>query len=205
MKAYKLFSPLNRLDLRRWLQNNHQQVESIWVQIFKKGSGRENITGADLTEEALCFGWIDSVPGKIDSESFKMLLSPRKPGSPWSAINKRRTASLIKNKQMTMAGLQKIQAAKKDGSWNRLKSSDALVAPKELVLALNKSKKAKTFFESLTPGSKKIILEWIGAAKTEETKSKRIAETVRLAKIGVRANHFRDLKDLKKDPERVTG
>ncbi len=132
-----------------------------------------------------------------------MLLSPRKPGSPWSAVNKRRVASLIKNKQMTIAGLKKIQTAKKDGSWTRLKSSDALVAPKELVLALNKSKKAKAFYESLTPGSKKIILEWIGSAKTEETKSKRIAETVRLAKIGVRANHFRDLQDLKKVHGRI--
>lgn len=95
---------------------------------------------------------------------------------------------------MTKYGLEKINQAKESGTWNLLNSSDLLQVPKDLKTALTKSKKAQIFFESIAPSSKRAILEWIQAAKTKETRQKRIVETVKLAKIGIRANHYRDLE-----------
>ena len=195
-KKYNLFCPKNRDDWRSWLAENYERTESIWVVIFKKGSGKENLTVMDVNEEALCFGWIDSVPGKIDDLSYKLLVSPRKPKSPWSAINKSRVEKLIKNNQMTIHGLNKIRIAKENGSWIALEKSDKLEIPEELTKLLKKNLKANQFFKSLSPGSKKIILEWIGSARTAQTRGKRIKETVELASKGIRANHFRDLKKL---------
>jgi len=191
---FKVIVPRDRRDLRAWLKKHHGQKQSVWVTLFKKGTGKENLTNADLTEEALCFGWIDSVPRKVDSIRFQMLLSPRKPKSAWSKINKGRVEKLIREGLMTGAGLEKVRAAKADGSWSALEKSDRLEAPHELTTALRKNKKAEAFYHSITPGSKKVILEWIGSAKTEETRQKRIAETVRLAAKGLRANHYVDLK-----------
>lgn len=90
------------------------------------------------------------------------------------------------------------ESAKKDGSWTHLESTDRLEMPKELSVLLKKSKKAEAFYESMTPSSKKLILEWIKSEKTEETKMRRNKETVRLALMGIRANHYVDLKKLKK-------
>ncbi len=192
MKNYKLIRLKDRKELRAWFKKNHKQSESVWMVIVKKSAPNPNFTTADLTEEALCFGWIDSVPGKIDDKKFKVLVSPRRVKSVWSRINKERIENLIARKLMTSAGLKKIKAAKANGSWDALNSSDRLEVPVDLKRALATNKKALKFYDALTPGSKKAILEWIGSAKTERTRSKRIAETVHLAAQGRRANRFRD-------------
>lgn len=170
------------------------QSESIWVVIHKVGGTKRNLTAADVAEEALCFGWIDSVPSRLDDFSYRLRVSPRKPKSAWSALNKRRVKNLIAAGVMTTHGLKKVTLAKKDGSWQRLDTSDRLEKPKELASLLKKNKRANAFYEQMAPSSKKLILEWIHSAKTVETKLKRINETVRLALLGIRANHYTDLK-----------
>lgn len=193
-----MITPKSRLDFRKWLAKNYKQQTSVWVVIFKISSGRTNLTASDVAEEALCFGWIDSIPGKIDSEKYKLLVSPRKPKSAWSAINKRRVKKLIDLKLMKPPGLLKINLAKQNGSWSKLNSSDRFEIPKELATGLKKNKKAGDFFQSVSPSSKRAILEWINAAKTSETKLKRVHETVKLAARGIRANHYIDLKRIKR-------
>ncbi|MBX9769328.1 MAG: YdeI/OmpD-associated family protein [Bdellovibrionales bacterium] len=197
-KSFEMIIPSSRSDFRDWLRKNHKQSASVWVVIFKISSGRVNLSASDVAEEALCFGWIDSVPGKIDSEKYKLLVSPRKPTSAWSAINKRRVKKLIELKLMKPPGLSKINLAKKNGSWNKLNSSDRFEIPKELAAGLEKSRKAKDFFQSIPPSSKRAILEWINAARTNETRFKRIKETVRLAARGIRAHHYADLNRIKR-------
>ncbi len=197
-KTFQEITPKSRSDFRNWLRRNVQQTESVWVVIYKISSGKFNLSASDVVEEALCFGWIDSVPGKIDSEKYKLLISPRKPTSAWSAINKRRVKQLIASRKMTVYGLEKINLAKQNGSWDKLNSSDRFEIPKELKTGFKKNKKAKEFFASVAPSSKRAILEWINAAKTSETRSRRISETIALAAQGLRANHYTDLKRLKK-------
>jgi uncharacterized protein YdeI (YjbR/CyaY-like superfamily) len=117
-----------------------------------------------------------------------LYFSPRKPKSDWSALNKRRVASLLERGLMTPAGQSKIDAAKRDGSWTTLDAFERLEVPGDLAKALKANPKAKTHFDAFPPGARKQILYWVGSAKRPETRAKRVAEAVRLAAENVRAN-----------------
>jgi uncharacterized protein YdeI (YjbR/CyaY-like superfamily) len=137
-------------------------------------------------QEALCFGWIDSLPRKLDADRTMHYLSPRKPKSMWSAVNKRHVEELVAKGLMTAAGLRKIEAAKADGSWDTLNAVDALEMPTDLRKALAKDKAAKKHFDAFPRSARKFILYWVGSAKTEATRTKRIEETVRCAVLNIR-------------------
>lgn len=193
-KEFQHVEPKSRAAWRQWLQKNHTQTESVWVVIAKKESGLPTITNNDLVEEALCFGWIDSVPNKLDAQRFKVLVSPRKAKSNWSKVNKDRATKLIETGLMQPAGLAMIELAKESGTWNALDDISSLKLPPDLTQALGKNKKANSFFDLFPPSTKRGILEWIQNAKTEETRNKRIAETVTLAAKNIRANQYRQPK-----------
>lgn len=196
-REFKEITPKSRSDFRKWLSKHHAQSESVWVVIFKAESGKANLTAADVAEEALCWGWIDSVANKLDHLRYKLRVSPRRAASVWSALNKKRVKKLIGDGLMTPHGLKKIKLAKSNGSWAKLNASDRFEMPKELGALFKQNKKANNFYQSVAPSSKRAILEWIYGAKTEVTRLKRIRETVRLAAKGIRANHYLDLKKIK--------
>jgi uncharacterized protein YdeI (YjbR/CyaY-like superfamily) len=179
------------VEWRNWLAANHATSNSIWLVILKKGADIAGITYSDGVEEALCFGWIDSQAVTLDTQQYKLYMSPRKPGSVWSKLNKQRIRQLVKDGHMTSAGLAKIEAAKKDGSWNKLDEIDQLVMPADLLEQFSVNAEAKRNFEAFSASSKKIILFWIASAKREETRQKRIEETVRLAAQNIKAAHGR--------------
>ena len=185
------YHPKTRTEWRKWLAANHAISTGIWLVLIKKGARIPGLTYADAVEEALCFGWIDSRPGTLDAQQYKLYMSPRKPGSVWSKLNKQRIRRLVKEGRMTPAGLVKIEAAKKDGSWNTLDEVDRLVIPADLLEQLSANPEAKRNFEGFSSSSRKIILFWIASAKRAETRQKRIEETVRLAAQNVKAAHYR--------------
>ncbi len=185
------FYPSSRAEWRQWLANNHQKAPGVWVIRYKAHTSQPTITYDELVEEALCYGWVDSLPRKLDDERHMLLVTPRKPGSGWSKINKGRVARLIEAGRMTPAGLAKIKAAQADGSWNSLDEVEALTRPDDLRNALAANPKAQRYFDAFPPGSQKIILQWIASARRPETRAKRIAETVRLAAENIKANHYR--------------
>jgi uncharacterized protein YdeI (YjbR/CyaY-like superfamily) len=88
------FYPPTRAEWRAWLEANHLTATGVWLIYYKKESGKPRVSYDEAVEEALCFGWIDSVPNKIDDESYKQLFSPRKPKSNWSKSNKARAKRL---------------------------------------------------------------------------------------------------------------
>lgn len=185
------YYPENRKEWRNWLQKNHAVAPHIWVIIYKKEAGKPSVTYAEVVEEALCFGWIDSKPNKRDAESYVLFIAPRKPKSVWSALNKTRVESLLKQDLLMPAGLQKIEAAKKDGSWNALDKVDAMEMPAALKKAFAKNKPALKNFNAFPPSTKKAIYQWMASAKTETTLLKRAAETVTLAAKNIRANQWK--------------
>lgn len=128
--------------------------------------------------EALCYGWIDSVNRPLDEERTAMLFTPRRPGSGWSRTNKERITRLVNEGRMRPAGLAKIAAAKRDGSWTLLDSVEALEVPGDLRKALGAAGLRK--FGALTPGRKKEHLRALVMAKRPETRAKRVAEIVRV-------------------------
>jgi len=181
----------DRLAFRRWLQRHHARSRGVWLVSYKKKTGKPSIPYAEAVEEALAFGWVDSRPNFLDEERFQQLFSPRKPKSPWSRLNKERVAKLIETGRMMPAGLAKVEAAKRDGSWSTYDGVEALRVPADLRRALSANAAARRNVEAFSPSSKKIILWWVTSAKRPETRAKRVAETVRLAAKNLKANHWR--------------
>jgi uncharacterized protein YdeI (YjbR/CyaY-like superfamily) len=183
--------PLALAEWRKWLLENHRRPKGVWVVTYKKATGRPRVEYDELVTEALCFGWIDSKPRKLDAPRTMLWLSPRKSGSAWSRLNKERVGRAFAEGRMHAAGLAKIEAAKRDGSWNALDSVDALEVPHDLARALKRYARAASYFDAFPPSVKRGILEWIGNASTAPTRRKRIDETARLAARNERANQWR--------------
>lgn len=189
MKEFERVQVENRAELRTWLQENYTRTESIWLVSYKKHVANKYISWDDIVEEALCFGWIDSLPRKLDADRTMLLLSPRRPKSPWSRINKQRIEKLLAAKLIMPPGLAAIEKAKQDGSWTIYDEVEDLIIPNDLATALAKNETAAKRFNAFSNSSKKGILWWIKSAKRPPTRQKRIAETVRLAEHNIRANH----------------
>ena len=183
----------SRSDLRTWLRKNSSRKTGIWTIYFKKHH-KDHLPYNAIVEECLCFGWIDSLPRKADEDRAMLYISPRKAGSNWSNANKARIEYLVRRKLMTKAGMEKVEEAKRDGCWDAIVEVQAGVLPDDLIKALNSNKVAKNYFEAFPPSSKRIILEWIAAAKTAVTREKRIIDTVEKAEQNIRANHYRQPK-----------
>ena len=96
-----------RDDWRSWLDNNHQSEKEVWLIYYKKHTIKNSVAQPDAVEEALCYGWIDSIVRRIDEEKYMQKFTPRNEKSIWSDINKKRVALLIKNGKMTESGLEK--------------------------------------------------------------------------------------------------
>ena len=182
---YKATHPKTRGQWRKWLEKNHSTAPGIWMIYYKKETGKRKFDMAEAVEEALCFGWIDSVAQKLDDERSMQKFTPRKPKSIWSKINKKRIEKLIEQKLMTPAGLATIERAKKNGSWDTLNSSDLHTdnnsMPVDLEKALSKNKKALANFLAFPPSYRKRFLFWIDSAKTPGTKAARIKQTLLMA------------------------
>lgn len=176
-------------DLRDWLSENHSRGESVWIVTYKKHLTQLHVPWTEVVDAALCFGWIDSLPRKLDEKRSMILLSPRRAGSGWSRINKEKAERLIAEGLMQPQGLAKIEAAKQDGSWTRLEAVDALIEPDDLRQALDANPQARVHFNAFSRSSRRGILEWISLAKQEKTRQARIEQTVSLAKRNIKANH----------------
>jgi uncharacterized protein YdeI (YjbR/CyaY-like superfamily) len=183
--------PKTRAAWRAWLAKNHGRAEGVWLITYKKAAGKPRIEYDEAVEEALCFGWVDSKPGKVDEERTKLWFAPRKAGSGWSRPNKERIERLMASDLMQPAGLAKIEAAKKDGSWTSLDAVEDLVIDPDLAAALASYPKAAQNFDAFPRSAKRGILEWIALAKRTETRAARIAETASLAQDNVRANQWK--------------
>lgn len=183
--------PQTRAEWRAWLLQYHTRKQGIWLISYKKATGKPRFDYDEAVEEALCFGWIDSKPNKLDEERSLLWFAPRKPRTGWSKLNKDRVERLTEQGLIMPAGLAKIEAAKQDGSWNALDAIEALEIPPDLEQALASYEKAQQNFEAFPKSAKRGILEWISAAKKPETRAKRIEETARLADQNIRANQWR--------------
>jgi uncharacterized protein YdeI (YjbR/CyaY-like superfamily) len=181
----------SRSDWRKWLERHHDRDAGVWLVRFKKQAGDKYVSYDAVVEEALCFGWIDSRPRKLDEDRSMVWVAPRKPGSNWSKRNKERIVAMIEAGLMTPAGLAKIETAKADGSWYALDAVEALQIPPDLAQEFAKYDAASSNFEDFPRSVKRGILEWIANAKRDTTRANRISETARLAQENIRANQWR--------------
>ncbi len=168
-------------DWRNWLEENYASDQSVWLIIYKKESKVASVYYSEAVDQALCFGWIDSVPNKRDGDSYYILFSKRNPKSNWSQVNKNKVTKLEKLGLIHESGRRMIDLAKQTGTWNALDKVDALEEPDELMNLLNSSPMALANWRAFSKSYRRGILEWLLSAKKEETKSKRLTEILRLS------------------------
>lgn len=168
-----------------WLAKNHDESVGLWLKIAKKATGISTVTYAEALDVALCYGWIDGQKGSFDEQYFLQKFTPRRPKSIWSKINVEKVAGLIASGDMKPAGFKAVEAAKQDGRWAAAYSSQKnMEVPADFQSALNKNKKAKAFFETLTGSRRYSFLFRIETAKKAETREKRIRQFVEMLERG---------------------
>lgn len=187
---YPSLQPRNRQEWRNWLVKEHLKSPGVWLVYFKKETGLRGLSYDEAVEEALCFGWIDSLPGKVDEQRSRLKFTPRKPKSVWSALNKKRVDELIRTGRMRPAGEKAIAVAKANGSWDALTASDEAAAknllPSDLQKLLNRNKKATANFNEFSESVRKQFLSWIFSAKRPETRAARVKQTCKMAAANVK-------------------
>jgi uncharacterized protein YdeI (YjbR/CyaY-like superfamily) len=170
--------PRSRKAWRAWLQKNHASSSGIWLVYAKKHTGIPSLTYAEAVEEALCFGWIDSLVHPVDEAFYQQIFTPRKEKSAWSALNRKRVEQLIASRQMTAAGMKMIELAKSNGQWDAHAKTEAMDMPAELTQALKANAAAKNNWPTYTTSQQKAFLRMVDGAKTAETRAKRVARVI---------------------------
>jgi uncharacterized protein YdeI (YjbR/CyaY-like superfamily) len=180
-----------RAQWRDWLEAHHGDEPGVWVVTHKKAAGDKHVPYADVVEEALCFGWVDSKGGSVDEQRTMLLLTPRRRGSGWSRPNKERIARLEAAGSIAAAGRAVLDAARADGSWTALDAVENLEEPPELTAALDADPAARRNWDGFPRSAKRASLVWISTAKRPETRANRVRETAAQAARGERADQPR--------------
>ena len=162
------FHAKTRADWRKWLEKNYATEKVVWLIIYHKTAKTPSVYYAEAVEEALCFGWIDSLANKHDENSIYLSFYPRKPKSNWSKLNRERVERLAKDGLMMPAGQAMIDLAKETGTWDAMVDIENGIIPPDLQILFDRNKTAFDNFNAFAPSSRKLILKWIQDAKRPE-------------------------------------
>jgi uncharacterized protein YdeI (YjbR/CyaY-like superfamily) len=164
-------------QLARWLAQHHATASELWVRIYKQGASRRSVTWSDCVVEAIRFGWIDGLKRAGDERFYLQRLTPRRPGSNWSAKNREHAERLIAEGRMTPAGLVPVEAARADGRWGTAyEGSAAMVIPQDFLDALAGLPAAEAFFRTLDRKNLYPIYYRLQTAKRPETRARRMQQ-----------------------------
>jgi uncharacterized protein YdeI (YjbR/CyaY-like superfamily) len=171
----------DRDAFRAWLDEHHGDSPGLWLKIAKKASGILTVSYAEAVELALCYGWIDGQKDKFDDRYFLQRFTPRRARSKWSKVNVTKATELIERGEMKPAGLQEVERAKADGRWAAAYDAQSTATvPEDLQRALDRNRKAKAFFATLSSVNRYAILYRIQDAKRAETRARRIQQFVQM-------------------------
>jgi len=175
MKITKSCTPRNQRDWRKWLEKNHNRESEVWLVYFKPASGKFNLDYESSVEEALCFGWIDSIIQKIDENTYARKFNPRRLNSQWSETNKRRVLKVIRDGRMMEAGLVKVTFDVEDVQVRQPKAKrPAVEMPESIEQALRSNAQAWETFQKISPSLKRNYILWLSNAKKSATFEKRL-------------------------------
>ena len=153
----------DRRQWRSWLARHHRTAPEIWLIYYKKHSGKPRIPYSDAVEEALCYGWIDSIVKPVDEDRWAQRFSPRRPSSRLSAMNRERVRRLIAARRMTKAGLERIahvfdhtRDTKRRVKWQ---------IPPDILTVLKRDRTTRKHFQAFPESYKRIRIGWIEAAR----------------------------------------
>jgi len=165
-------------DFRAWLELNHETANELIVGFYKVKSGKPSMTWSQSVDQALCFGWIDSIRKTIDSESYSIRFTPRRSNSIWSQINIDKIEELTKAGLMKPAGLKAFSLKKDDKSGIYSHESKALTADSELEVRFGTKPEAREFFMKQAPSYRKAVIHWIMSGKQEATRMQRLEKLI---------------------------
>lgn len=182
-----VYHPETRAAWRAWLEEHHATARGVWLVSWRSGTGRPTVPYAEAVEEALCFGWIDSTVNILDESRGLQLMSPRRPRSTWTRLNRERVARLEEQGLMTPAGWRAVEVAKANGWWTIYDPVEDLLEPDELAAALSAVPAARAHWDGFPPSARKMMLWWVISAVKPETRARRVAAIVDAAREGRRA------------------
>jgi uncharacterized protein YdeI (YjbR/CyaY-like superfamily) len=168
---------------RDWLTAHHASEPEVWLVFHRKHTGIESIAYKDALDEALCFGWVDSLVKRLDDRRYARKFTPRRPDSRWSAVNRKRYGELEADGRLKPPGIERPPTQRTYG-LRPPKMSMPKRIPAYIRAALKSNATASRHFETLAPSQRRRYLAWIESAKREETKLRRLKESMRLLTMG---------------------
>jgi uncharacterized protein YdeI (YjbR/CyaY-like superfamily) len=166
-------------DLREWFEQHHESAPELFVGYWKKGAGRTGVTHPEAIEQALCFGWIDSVSRTIDAQRYQVRFTPRRRGSVWSAINIAKIAELTGRGLLRPAGLRAFEERKPDRTavYSYEQPAGAEL-DEEQTARLRAEPRAWEWFSAQTPSYRRSAVHWVVSAKRADTRERRLAQLI---------------------------
>jgi uncharacterized protein YdeI (YjbR/CyaY-like superfamily) len=178
MKLTNTLYVQNSIEWRAWLEQKHQSVKELWLIFYKTSTGIPTISYDDALDEALCFGWIDSIIQHIDEEKYARKFTPRTNINKWSEANKRRVIRLMRENRMTEAGLSKLPDLSDIDESQPVPRRKELFIPPEIEQAIRSNPQAWENYNRLPPSRRRNYLGWVLSAKRPETIDKRLKEVI---------------------------
>jgi uncharacterized protein YdeI (YjbR/CyaY-like superfamily) len=177
--------------LRAWLEANHETETELHVGYFKKASGRQTLTWAQAVDEALCFGWIDSVIAPVDADRYTQRFTPRKRGSNWSAVNIAKVERLRSEGRMRPAG--EAAFARRTEARSRVYAYEQrgeIRLDPEHEARFRANEPAWADFTARSAAYRKNALYWVMSAKRHETRERRLATLIEDSAAGRALKHL---------------
>lgn len=162
-----------RAGLRSWLVENHARQVGVWAVYPRTGARESDLSWDALVAEFLCFGWIDSLPGKVDDRRTRTYIAPRRPRSGWSRRNQVLVGELERAGLMHESGAAVVAAAKADGSWALFDLAEDLVIPPVIEESFASHPEAREGFAAYPERTRKSLLQWFYSARTDATRLRR--------------------------------
>lgn len=184
---YPIYHAEARTEVRAWLAHNHDAARGVWLCSWRPVTERPRCPYPEVVEEAICFGWIDSTTSLLDEERGLQLLTPRKPKSSWTRLNRQRVAAMEAAGLMTDAGRRAVEVAQGNGWWTIYDPVEDLIEPDALAAALDAHAAARRAWDGFPPSARKVMLWWVISAARDDTRARRIATIVDRAARGERA------------------
>ena len=174
-------------EWREWLHDNHDSSKGVYLIFYKVNHDNDSMRWEEAVKVALCYGWIDSTVKSLGNGKRRQYFTPRNHKSVWSALNKKYIEDLKASDLMHKSGLEKIKMAKKNGSWTALDAVENGVVPEDLQAAFDNNPLAFENYNNFSPSYRKSYLYWLNQAKREATRTKRIAEIVKLCEMNIKS------------------
>ena len=166
-------------ELRAWFLEHHADEPELLVGYFKKHTGKPSVQHTEAIEQALCFGWIDSIGRRIDDERYQVRFTPRRKGSVWSAINIAKIAELTEHGLMRPAGLRAFESRKPEkAAVYSHEQPDGVALDASQTAQFRANPAAWEWYSAQSASYHRAAVHWVISAKRAETRERRLAQLI---------------------------